>query len=198
MGSSQVPEVQSPITRAAAKEDATATEEDEPTTPRKSLKSKIGKTRVSTPSDDEDEPPKKKLLKSKIGRPGTPTLDTEDNISTAPSNWGKSHRAETPGAADDEPKIPAQSIKSKVGGGLTPSKIMSKIGGKRRSTPSDQETEEDTKKKSVPPKVKKEEALRTEVKREMTAEEKALEKRAKLKRELEEKRRKEVKKVRKF
>jgi len=198
LGSSQVPEVESPITRAAAKEDTTETEEDEPTTARKSLKSKIGKTKFSTPSDNEDEPPKKKSLKSKIGRSGIPAPYTQDNKSPAPSKPGKSNRAEIPGAADDEPRIPAQSIKSKIGGGLTPSKIMSKIGGKRRSTPSDQEIEEEAKEKTVPAKIKKEEASLTEVKREKTAEEKALENRAKLKRELEEKRRKEIKKVRKF
>ena len=195
LGSSQVPEVGLLVTRAVAKEDATETEEDEPISPRKSLKSRIGKTRVSTFSDNEDELPKEKLLKSKIGRPKAPTPDTEDDEPPAPSKPGKSNRTETPEAADDE-EAPAQSIKSKIGGGSTPSKITSKIGRKKRLTPSDEETE-DTREKLAPARIKKEEESQREVKK-MTAEEKALEKRDKLKRELEEKRRKEVKKIRKF
>lgn len=189
-----------PVTRAAAKEKGLATEtedeEDEPIPPKQSLKSKIGKAaKVSTPScKDENEPSIRKPLKSKIGKNKTPTLEDD----SPQYNPVKSNRAATPETADEEePKTPARSIKSKIGGGPTPSKITSKIGGKKRLARSDDEAGE-RREKSVPPPVKEEEALQREGKRELSAAEKALEKRAQLKRELEEKRGREVKKARKF
>ena len=113
----------------------------------------------------------------------------------------KPAKATTPSTADSEedeaPKTPSRAIKSKIGGGPSPSKITSKIGGKKHTSPSHEEEEHETE-KPVPVMVKKEEESQKEVKKSLTAEEKALERRAALKRELEEKRGKEVKKVRKF